>query len=454
MGLGTRVALVVALIGAAATAAVGILAYHATEVRLVEEIDGSLERTASVLFTLADRGPGMDPGPRGGRGGPRVVVPERLVGIDQFVVQVLDTSGSAVRASAGVVLPVTGDDIVVAGNEAGSVLASGDDPDDGTPYRVLTAGVPGGAVQVGRSLAETEAVLDDLRSRLVAVVVGVTVAGAALGWLVAWGVTGRIRRLTATADAVGTSGDPDVTVAVTGNDEAGRLGRAMNRMLGSLAESRRQQQRLVEDAGHELRTPLTSLRTNVDVLRRHRDLPDDVRDQVLSDLDRDVVELASLVNEVVAVAADRHDDGDRVPTVLGELVAAVAQRVQRRTGRTVDVTADDSVVTVRPAAMERAVSNLLDNATKFDRSGAAIHVTVADGCVTVADRGPGIPDADLTAVFERFHRAAEARALPGSGLGLSIVAAVAADHAGTVFARNRPGGGAEASSTAPRTRGR
>jgi two-component system sensor histidine kinase MprB len=451
MGLGTRVALVVALVGAAATATVGFVAFHATEDRLIEELDGSLQRTASVLLTLPDRRPAMDAGPRGGRGGPRVVVPERLVGIDQFVVQVLDTSGTAVRASAGVVLPVTARDAVVAGNEAGSVLASGDDPDDGTAYRVLTAGVPGGAVQVGRSLAETEAVLDDLRSRLVAVVVGVTVAGAALGWLVAWGVTGRIRRLTATADAVGTSGDPDVTVSVTGNDEAGRLGRAMNRMLGSLAESRRQQQRLVEDAGHELRTPLTSLRTNVDVLRRHRDLPDDVRDQVLADLDRDVVELASLVNEVVAVAADRHDDGDKVATDLGGLVAAVAQRVQRRTGRTIAVTADDSVVTVRPAAMERAVSNLLDNATKFDRSPAPVDVTVADGCITVADRGPGIPDADLAAVFERFHRSAEARALPGSGLGLSIVAAVAADHAGTVFARNRPGGGAEVGLCVPRS---
>jgi two-component system sensor histidine kinase MprB len=113
------------------------------------------------------------------------------------------------------------------------------------------------------------------------------------------------------------------------------------------------------------------------------------------------------------------------------------------------VTSDDSIAMVRPALLERAISNLLDNSLKFDVSDAPIEVTVHRGTITVADRGPGIPVADLAHVFDRFHRSVEARTMPGSGLGLSIVAEVAATHDGTVFARNRTSGGAEVGLTLP-----
>ena len=94
------------------------------------------------------------------------------------------------------------------------------------------------------------------------------------------------------------------------------------------------------------------------------------------------------------------------------------------------------------SAVERAISNLLDNAAKFDASGAAIDVRVADGVVAVMDRGPGIPPDELGFVFERFHRATAAQALPGSGLGLSIVRDVVTRNGGSVHAANRDGGGA------------
>jgi two-component system sensor histidine kinase MprB len=220
-------------------------------------------------------------------------------------------------------------------------------------------------------------------------------------------------------------------------------------MLASLAESRRRQQRLVEDAGHELRTPLTSLRTNLDVLRRHPDLDVETRAQVLDDLDRDTTELAGLVEEVVAVAADRHDDGPPQTVMLGPLVERVGARMARRTGRQVIVSTDDSVVVARPAALERAVANLVDNAGKFSPDDTPVEVRVVDGAVTVADRGPGIPTGELESVFDRFHRTAEARGLPGSGLGLAIVAAVAADGGGSAVARNREGGGAEVTLALP-----
>jgi two-component system sensor histidine kinase MprB len=91
--------------------------------------------------------------------------------------------------------------------------------------------------------------------------------------------------------------------------------------------------------------------------------------------------------------------------------------------------------------VQRAISCLLDNACKFDPSGT-IEVTVGAAGIAVADRGPGIPEHELPLVFDRFHRADDARSMPGSGLGLSIVREVARRHGGEAFARNRDGGGA------------
>ncbi|MET0578318.1 MAG: sensor histidine kinase, partial [Ilumatobacteraceae bacterium] len=101
-----------------------------------------------------------------------------------------------------------------------------------------------------------------------------------------------------------------------------------------------------------------------------------------------------------------------------------------------------SVVEAPPPALERAISNLVDNAVKFDDTGGPIDVLVADGAVTVLDRGPGIADGDAARVFDRFYRADGARSLPGSGLGLSIVREVAVANGGHVLAEARPGGGA------------
>jgi two-component system sensor histidine kinase MprB len=119
-----------------------------------------------------------------------------------------------------------------------------------------------------------------------------------------------------------------------------------------------------------------------------------------------------------------------------------AARYERRTSRQIVVIGGSTPVVAERAAVQRAVSCLLDNASKFDTSGSPIEVTVGDGGVAVADRGTGIPPAELPLVFERFHRAEEARTLPGSGLGLSIVREVARRHGGDAFARNRDGGGA------------
>ncbi|MDQ0596412.1 signal transduction histidine kinase [Streptomyces canus] len=100
-----------------------------------------------------------------------------------------------------------------------------------------------------------------------------------------------------------------------------------------------------------------------------------------------------------------------------------------------------------------AVGNLLDNAAKFDADGDdLIELHIRQGRVTVRDRGSGIDATDALRVFDRFYRADTARSLPGSGLGLAIVRDVAEAHGGTVFARTRPGGGAEVGLTLDRAR--
>ncbi len=93
--------------------------------------------------------------------------------------------------------------------------------------------------------------------------------------------------------------------------------------------------------------------------------------------------------------------------------------------------------------LERAVGNLVSNADKFSPPGAPITMVSADGMVSVRDAGPGIPAADLDRIFDRFYRSDVTRSMPGSGLGLSIVAQIVRRHGGQVWARNADGGGAE-----------
>jgi two-component system, OmpR family, sensor histidine kinase MprB len=220
------------------------------------------------------------------------------------------------------------------------------------------------------------------------------------------------------------------------------LSSAFDAVLATLSKSRQEQERLVQDAGHELRTPLTSLRTNVEVLRRHPELPEPERQAVIADLHAETQELTGLVNEIVSLAVGETADEPRQELDLAELAGDVATRYQRRTGRPITVIAEPTQVTAQRAGVQRALSCLLDNARKFDPGDGPIEVTVGPGGMSVADRGPGIAEAELDAVFERFHRSDDARAMPGSGLGLSIVRDVAERHGGTVFARNRDGGGA------------
>lgn len=441
MSLRAKLALVLASLAAFAAMSVGWLSYDATRDRMLSEIDNSLR---SANNARGDRLPGQGNRPDIGTfppGGRTDVDTPRPFGIEQFVYQTLDRDGARLGGSADVILPVGTDETGVATVGRGEVLRTVTGS-DGHEYRVFSRANAKITFQIGRDLSEMQRVLSDLKARIL-LVGGIAVGLAAItGWLFARGLTKSLRALTVAAGEVSTTGRLDIDVSANGRDEVGRLGIAFAAMLGALSRSREEQQRLVQDAGHELRTPLTSLRTNVDVLRRHADLPGDMRARLLDDLDTEVSELSSLVEEVVAVGSGRTSDEPVRTMSLAEAVNAAAERVGRRTGRVIAVVADDVNVVAQRSLLERAITNLLDNAAKFDRTDLPIELSSHCGRIAVRDHGPGIAADDLDHVFDRFFRAVAARSQPGSGLGLSIVTEVAGAHGGSTFAENHPDGGA------------
>lgn len=442
MSLRVKIVLLLAVLAATATAAIGIASYTTTKHALDETVDRSLEAAASSLTdrpgTIDGDGDGDESPFGGGRPGH-----DRPRSFEQILVQTLDGSGAILNSPGSGALPVSDADVAVATSDDPQAATKHDASIDGEDFRVLTTKYGDGAVQFARSLREGQETLERiLRSMIVSMFV-VTGLSLLAGWLLARQLTRRLERLTDAAGEVATTGRLDVEVPVDGGDETGKLGRAFAGMLDALHRSRREQHQLVQDAGHELRTPLTSLRTNVSVLRRRYDnLAPDQREQLLGDLDSETRELTDLVNELVELATDNRDDELVQPVRLGDVAERAAARSRRRFGREVVVDADESVLDGRPNALERAVQNLVDNACKFAPDGP-IEVTVYEGILLVRDHGPGLSDADIPHLFDRFYRSVEMRSKPGSGLGLSIVKSVVDAHGGQVVARNAVGGGAE-----------
>ncbi len=432
MTLRTRITVLVAAAVALAVTAVSAAAFVGARREVRGEIDEFLaSRVADVGRGRPVRPPDRTFGPRG----------DSIVGADA-VGQVIDADGQVVFGFDDVVLPVDEKD--------GRLAAAGGEPRfhdvvaDGERYRVLTLPLrEGGALQLGRSLAESDQVLSDLGRRLLAIGGAGVALAALMGWVVASRALDPVTRLTAAAEHVATTRDLTAPIEVDRGDELGRLAGSFNAMLAALATSQDQQRRLVLDAGHELRTPLTSLRTNIEVLARRADLEPEERAAVLADVTSELEELGNLVTELVDLAADVRDAEPPEPGVrIDKVVEGVVERARRRTGRTVHLDAEPWSATARPATLERAASNLIDNAVKWSPPDTTIDVTVRPGRVAVRDRGPGIDPADMPHVFDRFYRAPAARTMPGSGLGLAIVRQAAESHGGTAWAEAAPGGGA------------
>lgn len=263
-----------------------------------------------------------------------------------------------------------------------------------------------------------------------------------VGWLVAGRMLRPIRALRDTADSI-TDTDLSRRIEVVGRDDVSDLARTVNGMLERLESGFLSQRRLLDDVGHELKTPLTIIRGHLELLDPGR--PDDIgetRAIAIDELDR----LNTLVGDIALLAKSRtpgfvHAEETRV----GELTAAVYTKARMLSGEhrwSLTATAD-ARARLDGRRVTQAWLQLAENAAKYSPPGTAIEIgsaTSADDAgratvdLWVRDYGPGIPREQLTTVFDRFMRADEGRGVEGSGLGLSIVAAISEAHGGEAFA--------------------
>jgi two-component system sensor histidine kinase MprB len=444
--LRTRLTAAAALASTLAIVSTVAVAYIAVRHELYSNIDGELRQEASSAkcVDLNHSTPVLcsDPGESAAN--------------TQFVF----TDGSSSKALHNYPIPVSGRDTTIA-NAGGTWLRTVNY--QGTPLRVLTVHrvivhttgllethTPV-ALQIALPLTAAHNELKKLRLAFLLLALG----GLALVVVGSWVVVRRTMRpvasLTDAAEQIAVTRDLTTRIEQFGDDELGRLASSFNTMLDALEKSLGQQRQLILDASHELRTPLASLRTNVEVLHDVDRLTPEQRRALLDGIVTQLDELTGLVADVVELARGDVPESAQEVVALDDIVTHAVDRARRHWPNVIFMSETEPAwVRGVPGRIDRAIANLLDNAGKFSPPGAVVDVALtAGGVLTVADRGPGVPDSAIPHVFDRFYRADEARAMPGSGLGLAIVKQVVDGHHGTVTLRNRAEGGTEATVRLP-----
>ena len=275
---------------------------------------------------------------------------------------------------------------------------------------------------------------------------------AILGWIFAGRALRPVHRITAAARAA-SEHNLSARVAPRGpRDELRELAETFDEMLGRLQAAFEGQQRFIANASHELRTPLAVMRATVDVVLDNPDsTPGDLR-AMAADIRAAVDHAEHLIGALLILARN-----ERGLTVREEVdLATVAEDVLDTAGlgdRRVHATLEPAVISGDPVLAERLVANLVDNAVRYNLAAGDIWVstrTIAGGSeLTVANTGPVISPADVGRIFQPFERLSDRTSHDGFGLGLAIVASIAAIHGGTVTARPRDDGGLSVTVTIP-----
>jgi len=362
---------------------------------------------------------------------------------DKGYAQLVRADRSIIRPPGATVhLPVNQGTVDVASGKRGAYFE--DKTIDGVHTRVYTTPLTSGvAIQSAKSLEDVDRTLRELALVLALIGAGGVAVAVWLGMMVARTALRPVRDLTSAAEQVARTRDLSRRMSAGGSDELSRLAASFNTMLEALQSSEHAQRQLVADASHELRTPLTSLRTNIEVLAQVDSLPAEDRERLLADVLAQLDELTVLVTDLVDLARGDEHASVAEDVRLDMLVGDAVERARRHAlDRRIETRLEPCLVRGVPSRLDRAITNLLDNAAKWSPSGGRIVVRVLDGEVRVRDYGPGIAEEDLPFVFDRFYRAPAARGLPGSGLGLAIVRQVAESHGGSVWAERPSGGGA------------
>lgn len=435
--LQTRVTVLTAVAVAMAVAVTGAAAYLTTRMALYQQLDSELLDLAVTVAAPLSADP-QDP----------ALMNTSVLQASNASAELVSAQGSPLPMQTDQVEMTPGpDEIAIArlgtGHSVRTVVAG-----NGQLYRVAAVPIPSTdyALMLGRPLRQTNLILSSLWLVLVIFGAAGVLWAAIAGSAVAQNGIRPVRRLTLAAEHVADTDDL-APIAVTGNDELSRLADSFNQMLRALAQSRERQRQLIADAGHELRTPLTSLRTNIELLAADQErgnLPPEARQEILKDVSAQLAEFTALIGDLVQLAREDRVRPAPEPIDFRDVVNSALDRVRRRgPGLRFDVELDPFYVVGEAETLERAVTNLLDNAVKWSPAGGTVRVQLEGDRLRVADEGPGIADKDLPHIFDRFYRADTARNTPGTGLGLSIVAQTVARHGGSVRAGRSAQGGAE-----------
>lgn len=315
-------------------------------------------------------------------------------------------------------------------------------PPAATPMVVPDQGDLGDA-QVDSVLLATAAPLQWGWAALGVLVSGVLAGG--VGWLVAHRVLRPIDRITETTRCLSASTLHERIGLDGPDDELRRLSRTIDDLLERLEAAFESQRRFVAQASHELRTPLAVQRTALQVGLAEGGPPKDVRavrDELLEQNRRTEHLVESLL---VLAEADRGLDGRTEPVALGALVRQVTEAVRSQAAAAQvlvevdDHLGDGSVVVAEGVLLRQTIGNLVDNAVEYNRPGGCVHVAVLADRLTIANDGPRVEDP--VALLEPFRRGAAPGARQHSGLGLSIVAAIARAHGWRLDVRARDTGG-------------
>lgn len=316
-------------------------------------------------------------------------------------------------------------------------------------------GVPA-VIRVAKSLEPVEEALDELKGTFFLVGILALLATALLAWLLASRMTRPLRQLSDVAGEVG-GGDLSARMDLdsAGKDETLRLSESFNTMLDRLEDAFARQRRFVADASHDLRTPLTIIRGQLEVLARDPD-PDPAEvARVTAVVSEAAGQMERLVADLLALARAEEGTGRQeqrvaLPELIESAIAGAADPDRVEAG---DVPSAE--IGIDREAIERALSNLIDNALFHGGTGGRVvvsaEVTREEVDLIVDDDGPGVPPPDRKRIFDRFSRLDESRtgASGGSGIGLAIVQAVADAHGGSVACLDSPTGGARFVITLP-----
>jgi two-component system, OmpR family, sensor kinase len=450
-----RLVLAFAAVMAVVLAATGLFVYLRVADELTDTIDRELRaRVAGVVAIVRDDGDDL--------GDPRE---DPLEAVDPGAfVQVLDSDGMVAGTTEPAVAttPVLSArqlddlaggrtlDVSIPALDAELRLAAASAEDDGVRFTVI----------VGASLAQRELALADLGRVLLLGGPIALVLAALAGYGVAAGALRPVEHMRRRAAELFAAGESGKRLPVPpARDEIANLGTTLNAMLARIERAFERERAFTADASHELRTPLSILKAEIDLAlageRSHAELMAALR-SASEETDR----LTCLAEDLLVLA--RADDGrlplSMEPVDLRALAERVAGRFSARAaeqGRSLRVNVEGQV-TADPLRLEQALTNLVDNALRYGAGDVDVQTrSVAEHVeLHVCDAGTGFPEELRARVFDRFVRADGSAERGGAGLGLSIVAAIARAHGGTVHAANAPDGGADVWISLPATTNR